>query len=138
MQSSFLNRVRIYGFVISDSFTVIEYKSKYNINEKAIKFIINNIQNGKPNFIEIVVWDPTVVNYVLNNIRRLDLVEITGNLLVNSYTKDDKKYHKTYIKANRVLLSKTSKYHFEQPIQQPIQQPDQQSKDNVYTFFVED
>lgn len=106
MQANFLNHIRIYGFVISESFTVIEYKSKYNINEKAIKFTINNIQNGNPNFIEIAVWDPVVVDYVLNNIKRRDLVEITGKLLVNSYTKDDKKYYKTYIKANRVLLSK--------------------------------
>ncbi|CBH40515.1 single-stranded DNA-binding protein [Mycoplasmopsis agalactiae] len=134
MQANFLNHIRIYGFVISESFTVIEYKSKYNINEKAIKFTINNIQNGNPNFIEIAVWDPVVVDYVLNNIKRRDLVEITGKLLVNSYTKDDKKYYKTYIKANRVLLSKMSKYHFETP----IQQPDQHSKDNIYTFYIED
>ncbi|MCE6090520.1 single-stranded DNA-binding protein [Mycoplasmopsis agalactiae] len=117
MQANFLNHIRIYGFVISESFTVIEYKSKYNSNEKAIKFTINNIQNGNPNFIEIAVWDPVVVDYVLNNIKRRDLVEITGKLLVNSYTKDDKKYYKTYIKANRVLLSKMSKYHFETSIQ---------------------
>lgn len=59
------------------------------------------------------MWDLVVVDYVLNNIKRCDLVEIIGKLLVNLYIKDDKKYYKIYIKVNRVLLLKMLKYYFE-------------------------
>ncbi len=46
MQSSFLkSRTHLLALLISDkASTVIEYKSKYTFNEKAIKFIDNNIQ----------------------------------------------------------------------------------------------
>ncbi|MCE6061644.1 single-stranded DNA-binding protein [Mycoplasmopsis agalactiae] len=101
------NTIVLSGNVVNDEYYVKEFKSNKDTYGKLLKLKLHNTSGNKHNYFDIALWNANA-QFILEKVKKDDLIEIIGHLESGSYSKDNEKVYFLSIVADRVKIIKTA------------------------------
>ncbi|UUM25884.1 single-stranded DNA-binding protein [Mycoplasmopsis agalactiae] len=101
------NTIVLSGNVVNDEYYVKEFKSNKDTDGKLLKLKLHNTSGNKHNYFDIALWNANA-QFILEKVKKDDLIEIIGHLESGSYSKDNEKVYFLSIVADRVKIIKTA------------------------------
>nr|WP_233751404.1 single-stranded DNA-binding protein [Mycoplasmopsis agalactiae] len=101
------NTILLSGNVVNDEYYVKEFKSNKDTDGKLLKLKLHNTSGNKHNYFDIALWNANA-QFILEKVKKDDLIEIIGHLESGSYSKDNEKVYFLSIVADRVKIIKTA------------------------------
>ncbi|MBT1328506.1 single-stranded DNA-binding protein [Mycoplasma bovis] len=101
------NTIVLSGNVVNDEYYLKEFKSNKDTDGKLLKLKLHSTSGNKHNYFDIALWNANA-QFILEKVKKNDLIEIIGHLESGSYSKDNEKVYFLSIVADKVKIIQTA------------------------------